>query len=231
MRATPESQITSETIAIAKEAISKLTDEELNRQLLTLQTLAETAPLELGDVTRELERVRNELQENVLLGALSGTAGIDLQKLNLLEEALVTDRRQRRVDIERNTTVMGLVQDEIRFRAQNSIYRSTMHAMPSIRAELAQDIPQASALLAKVMGSYCLTQSIPPSSIIVEGFVNTVLGDVKKAAEAYIATTKANALEEFRAVDAWAKKIESNAKAKAEGKSKAVPGNTSTEIE
>src|SRR4051812_6297693 len=107
MRATPESQITPETIAIAKEAISKLTDEELNKQLVTLQTLAETGPIQLNDVTRELEQVRNELQESVLLGAPSGTAGKDLHALNLLEETLVAERRQHRVDIERNTAVLG----------------------------------------------------------------------------------------------------------------------------
>ena len=95
--------------------------------------------------------------------------------------------------------------------------------MPGIKADLASAIPEASALVSKVMALFCLTQGgLHPQSINIENFINATFGDVKKAAESHVAATKAKALEDYRAIDQWQQRIEDRKEAKAQGK---VPGN------
>ena len=209
----PESNLTLEVISNAKQVIEQYTDEELQTQATKLQARLEAIPKEQMRLAQEADDLHTKVRNSALLESLGES---DTKKLEMAAELVSQERRQLRVDLERTTITIGLVRHEIHHRAQNLIYRATMHAMGGFKADLAQAIPEATMALAKAISLHCLvTGGLRPESVIVDNFVKTILGDVRAAASAHFAQTKAKATEDFRSIGQWQDRIEQNKKAKA----------------
>jgi hypothetical protein len=197
-RYVPESHINDSTIEHATQTLRHLTDEELQRQSKQLVEQANSIPMELADLAARHKQLAADIQNATLLGTLTGEAGTDQSKLEAMAEAVNNQRRQRRIDLERVTTMGKLVDAEINYRAQNRIYRAVSAQIDGWKQELPEVVIEAKEAVAKAIASYChVGGGMTPQNIVVKDFVPNVLGDVQKRASEVFSEMKLAALDQY----------------------------------
>jgi hypothetical protein len=194
----PESNLNDSTIEAAKTVLKTLSDEELASQQKQLIERANAIPQEMMELAQEHDRLAKDIQNATLLTTLTGEAGSDQSKLDAMAKEVSDQRRQRRIDLERVTTMGKLVDAEINYRTQNRIYRAVMGQIEGWKLDLPDALVDARESLAKVIALYChVNGGMTPQNILVRDFVPNVLGDVQKRANEVFSAMKTRAVEHF----------------------------------
>ena len=242
MRHMPETNITTDTINAAKAVLRTLTEEELTIQRRQLTDQANSIPMEMADLADHAHRIAEDIKKATLLTTLTGEAGSDMAKLDELSKAVNKERSQRRIDLERVTTMGKLVDEEIQYRAQNRIYRAVMAQIEGWKCDLPDAIHDAKESLAEAIALYCLVRGgMTPENLVARDFVPNVLGDVQKRANEVFNQRKMQAVEHHETVgihEEERKAAEADAVARGRARKAAeyeafkrgkVPGNLETE--